>query len=606
MDTKTYPGKGLSLSQLVFALNEELKRTAYSPSCVRSLRLRLRDVDFPYRFTLDAILELNRDTSAALATIREWINSFAPINRVSMDVLSLIPTHLPSQNDRFRASFVCRYWRRAFLHHAGLWTHLCLSKGEVYVKTLLERAKGSPLTILVSGTDPAMTLLHPYTKQITSLEFANSEWTDIRLFSDSGPLPFLRTLNINALQIDPDGPDVTIVTPPSRPLFNGAVELKEFCLHSEGSPLLSHFVFPNLTSFELFVAPVEEEFRSSQLLDFLEASPMLQVVRIKIVTTISLEGVHHGRIVTLRNVENLSLATSDGELGYKLATHISCPSVKHTSLTHMCEEELDDDGLLEAFPALDSLNAIVRQYTTSPIEEVTFEIDPMSVNFTSCSLTLQPANTTVIELHFEVANDDDDDDPESFTCDVFSEASRAVRDLPLLTNIKRLHIHGLTFIADGSFTHIANEFGGLLKSLGPLEELTISDCKIQPFFLPFLHYPKIVGYPPIRVLKFSNPRDAFFECVAVGLLNLAKAQHELGVPFERVSAHWFCPNWRIGERLKHWVEGGITRVGEDPSTIPAAFYVGEGVGLRCESGVIEHVVGVGQAVTRRFTIYIFR
>ena len=32
MDTQSYPGIGLSLSQLVFALNKELKRVAYSPS----------------------------------------------------------------------------------------------------------------------------------------------------------------------------------------------------------------------------------------------------------------------------------------------------------------------------------------------------------------------------------------------------------------------------------------------------------------------------------------------------------------------------------------------------------------------------------------------
>lgn len=34
MDVSTYPGEGLSLPQLVFALNEELKRMAYSPSYV--------------------------------------------------------------------------------------------------------------------------------------------------------------------------------------------------------------------------------------------------------------------------------------------------------------------------------------------------------------------------------------------------------------------------------------------------------------------------------------------------------------------------------------------------------------------------------------------
>ena len=32
MDTHAYPGKGLSLSQLTFALNEELKRVAYRSS----------------------------------------------------------------------------------------------------------------------------------------------------------------------------------------------------------------------------------------------------------------------------------------------------------------------------------------------------------------------------------------------------------------------------------------------------------------------------------------------------------------------------------------------------------------------------------------------
>ena len=34
MDIHNYPGRGLSLSQLIFALNEELKRVAYSPPYV--------------------------------------------------------------------------------------------------------------------------------------------------------------------------------------------------------------------------------------------------------------------------------------------------------------------------------------------------------------------------------------------------------------------------------------------------------------------------------------------------------------------------------------------------------------------------------------------
>jgi hypothetical protein len=44
MNTPDYPGKGLSLPQLIFALNEELRRAAYPTLCVvkeRSERIRL-------------------------------------------------------------------------------------------------------------------------------------------------------------------------------------------------------------------------------------------------------------------------------------------------------------------------------------------------------------------------------------------------------------------------------------------------------------------------------------------------------------------------------------------------------------------------------------
>ena len=135
---------GLSLSQLIFALNQELKRTAYSPSYVTELATSCEQrADLLYRFTLDEVSQLDRDNSTAVATIREWRNSFIRANRVLLDILSLIPTHLSSHKDRLRASFVCRHWRRTFLQRAELWSELFLSKGDAHVKTFLERAKGS-------------------------------------------------------------------------------------------------------------------------------------------------------------------------------------------------------------------------------------------------------------------------------------------------------------------------------------------------------------------------------------------------------------------------------------------------------------------------------
>ena len=380
------------------------------------------DADLPCSFTLDEVLELNRDVSAALTTIHEWINSFVPINRLPTDVLSLIPTHLTSQNDRFRSTFVSRHWRRTFLQYAALWSHLDLSKGEVYMKTLLERSKGSPLSVLASGVDSVGTLmlLLPHTKQIADIEFTNNRWAVIRRFSEitSGPLPLLRTLNINAVWgIDPNSPDTL------RPLFSGAVGLKKLRLHSEAPPFLSRFVFSNLTSFELSVVLVEG-FYGSQLLNFLEASPMLQVVDVKIVTALSLGGIPRERVVILQHVESFCLTASDGGHGYKLATHISCPSVKNTSLTHIGWGRSGTVAPPETFPASDSLNTIIRRYTRSPIEEVTVQTitEADSNDFVACSVTFRSADTTVVKLCFDV----DGYDHALYTYSVFTRACRAL------------------------------------------------------------------------------------------------------------------------------------------------------------------------------------
>ena len=497
--------------------------------------------DFLCSFTLDEALELNRDASAVLVTINEWTNSFVPINRLPLDVLFLISTYLPSQKDRFGVTFVCRHWRRTFVQNATLWAHLDFSKGEVCVKTLLERAKGSPLSILASGADPVGTvmLLPPHIKQITYLEFTNSCWADIQRFSDldSGPLPLLCTLDIDVARgIDPNSSDVVIS--PLHPLFSGAVDLKKLRLHLEAPPFLSNFVFPNLTSFELWVAS-EEQFHGSQLLDFLEASPMLQVVDVKIVTDLSFEGIPRERVVVLQYVESLCLTmNNDDEPVYKLATHISCPSVKDTSLTH---ENFESP---ETFPASD---ASIRQYTRSPIEEVRLDLaDPNY--FIACSLTFRSADKTSITFSLKI--DDDWGTPESFSDDVFHEAFEAIRDLPLLANVKRLYVRGLLISVGESTTRIACGFGGLLRSLGPLEELTLCRCDMRPWFF---YYPEIVGYPPIKVLTLSDTWNTLKEDVAGGLVRLAKAQHELGMAFEHVTIRSDLPLADVGERLRPWI-----------------------------------------------------
>jgi hypothetical protein len=476
-----------------------------------------------------------------------------------VDILSLIPTHLSSQRDRFRASFVCRHWRRTFLQNAILWSQLYLSKGEVYVKTLLERAKGSALDITANDTDPVCTiaLLPPHAKRIRSLDFVCSDWVAIiQKFSEvsSGPLPLLTTLRIAT--IDEFGmEDHDDVTLPSSPLFGNGVNLKEFFLRSEESPSLGNFRFPNLTTFELSARP-EQDFHASQLLNFLEASPMLQTVDMKIIANVVLEGVPRERIVVLPNVETFSLVVDDSGPGYKIAAHVSCPSAGRTSF--MCEPRASEVSLWEIFPSSVSWNAIVRQYTRSPAEEVTLGMQITSGPTIICSLTFRSSGATVIRLGFKLTKSGGYGGglAEDAYYKVFSQASRIIRDQP--ADVRRLHFnHSSGVFGPTQRKRIANEVGRVFKSVGPLEELTMDGCDVRSYLIPFFNLPEIeqpTAFPPVEELTVLCPSPASpAECMAA-IVGLAKSQHALGVPFKCVTVNMMGLPKTMAKELRLWVE----------------------------------------------------
>jgi len=424
-------------------------------------------------------------------------------------VLSLIPAYLLSQKDRFRASHVCRHWRRAFLRHAAIWSHIFLPKNEAYIKTLLKRAKGSLLDISTYRNVPlsTITLLSPHTRQIRSLNFTSSYWVDIQSFSDvtSGPLPLLRTLKIN-LVLDPRSADQpNTITPPSLPPFSNAVNLERFVLSLKESSPLNHFIFPNITTFRLSVLSGWDRFQALDILNFLKASPMLQTVHVDITAAVSSEGIAQTGVVVLPGVQTFSLVMDDsGGPAYELAAHISCPSAHHTSLIHKrtLNEIYTNHDERYAFPTATSWDVIVRQYTTSPVEVILLEIKPPRDSLFSCSLTFRSSDGAIIRLGLEVNRDyeddydDEDDDEFSMTLDemvrrVFLQASRTVQDYPL-PNAKHLHI---------------------------LHRLHLQD------------YPNNTG----------------------AIVELAKSRHEQGRPFERVTVRAMGPPERMKEMLRPWV-----------------------------------------------------
>ena len=118
------------------------------------------------------------------------------------------------------------------------------------------------------------------------------------------------------------------MVPPSLPLFSGGVDLKNFSLRSGEVSFLNYFAFPNLTTFEFSAA--SGGFPISQLLNFLEALPTLQTVRMKIKAGMLRGDVPPERVIVFPNVEIFSIA--EGKPGYGIAPHISCPSARRMTL----------------------------------------------------------------------------------------------------------------------------------------------------------------------------------------------------------------------------------------------------------------------------------
>ena len=500
----------------------------------------------------------------ALATIREWRNSFAPINRIPTDILSLVPAYLPSQNDLFRTASVCRHWRGVLLTRAALWSQLFLANGADYTSTLLERAKGSALDIIAHRNVPVgiISLISPRAQQIKYLDFSKGRWKDIIAFSEfnSGRLPLLRTLKIETY--DWRGHPAS----PSSPFFGGSVNLERFVFGYDGPSPLSHFVFPNLTTFELSSLPIEE-YSALYLLNFLKATPTLQTVKTMISPGIVLGNVPQGMVVDLANVETFSLHVVDdiARHAYDVATHISCPRARYTSLTQETYDH-DIDSNLEIFPTPILWNTIVRQYMASQIEEVTVDIKISEGEGVESFLSFRSSDASVVRLGFEVSETEGDEDESSMSLtaigwEIFSRALTTIQVHPQLSHVKRLHIeYRAALWGTFEWRPMAIKVEELFNSLGPLDELTICGCDLHIFLASFVDHMGVDNsagpflFPWIKDLKILHPlmEAREMECMH-GIVEFVKAQHARGIPFERVTVRmWSLPRG-MAEELGRWV-----------------------------------------------------
>jgi len=426
------------------------------------------------------------------------------------------------------------------------------------VKMLLERTKESPLDITSISLDRAgiLALLSPHAQRFRTLDFTFDYWSNIQKFSEaaSGPLPLLRTLGIRA---------IGAMGPPSLPLFSGAVNLKNLFLHSEGAPFLNHFTFPNLTTFEL--STMDEEFPISQLLNFLEASPTLQAVHIRVQAGLLLGDVPPERVIVLPNVEIFSVTR--GKPGYRITPHISCPSARRISLVR--EQDVEAEMPQEIFPAW---NTIGPRYTASTFDKIALGITSIGEDLVSFSLSFISPGSATLEFGYKMMmiteDEAEDEDSDELTSElgwkytkVFEHALKAIRMHPLLSNVKRLHIWDKhRFHNPCQLVNMAMEAMGLFEFVGPLEELVLDIDNLQLFLPLFLILSGLrvsmeqSAFPSIKELIIAeHPKDPFDEACVDAIVSFVRSRHMQGVPFERVVFHMKSPPAGMAERLEPWV-----------------------------------------------------
>jgi len=263
------------------------------------------------------------------------------------------------------------------------------------------------------------------------------------------------------------------------------------------------------------------------------------------------------RVIVLPNVEIFSV--TQGEPGYGIASHISCPSARHISLVR--EQDPEVEVPQEIFPTWDTIGP---QYTASAIDKIALGIKTIGEHLVSFSLSFISPGSATLELGYEMIRGDEDSEPTwglgwKYT-QVFDHTLKAIRTHPLLSNVKRLHIWDRHRCYNPcQLVSTAREAARLLRFLGPLEELVLDIDDLRLFLSSSDLYQSQVSteqntFPLIKGLIIAeHPKDPFDEACMVAIVRFVRSRHMQGVPFERVVFHMKSPPAGMAERLEPWV-----------------------------------------------------
>ena len=198
-------------------------------------------------------------------------NTFAPINRIPPEVLSLIPDYRDVERDLVTLTHVCCAWREIFISRASLWTSLdCINPDRTGV--YVQRSRGAPLEICLDVPDDALLMTLPLIGRLKALKLLGFSQDVLRLTEHfSSPAPLLEKLEIDVLGYYPAAVKNT--------LFDGNLSsLRELSLQGVFTNLPWQNL-SNLTTFDFRRVP-SDAVSVTQLLDLFLRAPLLREIKL--------------------------------------------------------------------------------------------------------------------------------------------------------------------------------------------------------------------------------------------------------------------------------------------------------------------------------------
>ena len=316
----------------------------------REKTVDLSAMAYPCRVQVDS---LERDAFEVLSLVQFIKNSFAPVNRIPPEILSLIPDYYhedDADQGVITLTHVCRRWRDTFTSCSSLWTQLDF-KNVDKTRVFIQRSKSSLLTLCLDykSIDDALALMIPHVHRLKSLTIrgVNALQRVIEHFRCHAPL--LEKLNIGIFSKNEPTLDGA--------LFNGDLSfLRELRLSGVITPL----PWKNLVN--LRVVNLDCRYGGcgvTRLLNLFESAPLLHTVTLRNYKVGSFNA-PPGRIVPLRHLRSFHIDADTAHSNLLPHIHIPIGATLVSSLCIDCDDFplLDLDYLPERFPNLANLSHI--------------------------------------------------------------------------------------------------------------------------------------------------------------------------------------------------------------------------------------------------------